>query len=261
MKKTVIIVLAIFQVLCLTSCLTTKETNLLREPGGGIPSYPQVEAIGEYTIKHGDELSVSIIVPEGPGSEATSSLYSLFSNVATGGEGQRIRTLTVSPEGVIYFPYLGNIYVVGKTTLEVQRELERRLNKEIIVRNENCQVYVRLATRYFSVIGESGVGRYSIPKEQLTIFQALSQSGDVKGFGNRAKVRVIRQTETGTLIKEFDLRSKKIINSEFYYIQPNDVIYVEALGREFLGISSFSTLFGVIASVSAVTLAIINISK
>ncbi|MCC8145807.1 MAG: polysaccharide biosynthesis/export family protein, partial [Bacteroidales bacterium] len=207
----------------LSSCLTTKQTNLLQEPGGGIPSYPSVAEIGEYRINAGDELIVRITVPQDDAN--TGALFSLFTNTGgSGAEESRLRTLTVSQEGNIYFPYLGDIHVLGKTTLDIQTLLESRINKDLLTM-DGCIVHVSLSNRYFSVVGESNAGRYFIPKEQLTIFQALSQSKDIKPYGDRSKVKIIRQTEEGTIIKTFDLRSSDIVNSEFYYIQPNDVIY------------------------------------
>jgi polysaccharide export outer membrane protein len=111
------------------------------------------------------------------------------------------------------------------------------------------------------VIGESRVGRYPIAKEQTTIYQALAQSQDINPYGDRSKVKIIRQTDSGTVVKTFDIRSKDIINSEFYYIQPNDVIYIQPLGRQFWGIDSFGAIFAIISTVASIGLVIYNFSK
>lgn len=243
-----------------TSCLTTRQTNLLQEPKGGIPSYPQSEEAEEYTIKPGDELNVRISVPKE--SSETEALFGLFS--AGGYMGQtetnKIRTLTVSPEGNIYFPYLGDMDVLGKTTLEVQTELESRINRDLVA-DEACLVIVSLENRFFSIIGESAAGRYPIAKERLTIFQALSQSKDINPYGNRAEVKVIRQTETGSEIRTFDLRSEDIVNSAYYYIQPNDVIYIKPLKRQFWGINSFGSVFAVLATSVNLAVVVYNLFK
>lgn len=255
-----------------SSCLTTKQTNLLREPGGSIPSYPPVESIGEYTVNPGDELNIVISLSQetaqigttmgASAANATASLFRLFTlrNGNIGGDGNKLRTLAVSPEGYIYFPYLGNLYVAGKTTLEIQTELEDRLKKDII-QDEECFVYVNLNNRYYSMIGETSVGRFAIPKEQMTVFQALAQSGDIRTYGNRAKVKILRQQGNQTVIKEFDLRSEDIVNSEFYYIQPNDVIYIEPLGRQFWGISSFGGFFAVLTTIASLGITVYNLTK
>lgn len=249
MRKIKIFLVVTLSVFFFTSCLTSKQKNLLRDPGGSIPSYPQAEAIGEYTIKPGDELSVQITVPTEE--SKTARVFRLFSTQNMTSTVGKLSTLAVTPTGTIYFPYIGDIYVVGKTTLEIQTEIEKTLNQELFVGEESCIVYVRLANRFFSVIGESRSGNYPIAKEQLTIYQALSQSGDAAAYGDRSKVKIIRQTEGGTEIRTFDLRSSDIVNSEYYYVQPNDVIYIQPLGRQFLGLNSFGTIFSIISTVAS----------
>lgn len=244
-----------------SSCLTTKQTNLLKDPGGDIPHYPKVEAIGEYQIKPGDELLVQIT--SAGFDTRTEQLFSLFSSKNNSSNQSsdnrtKLRTLTVDPDGTVYFPYLGLIPVKDMTTSEIKQLLEDRLNKEI---TESCFVEVYLENRYFSVIGESRVGRYPIAKEQMTIYQALAQSQDINPYGDRSKVKIIRQTDSGTVVKTFDIRSKDIINSEFYYIQPNDVIYIQPLGRQFWGIDSFGAIFAIISTVASIGLVIYNFSK
>lgn len=258
MKKIKIILLILLPSI-LSSCLTTKQTNLLQDPGGGIPSYSSTNSIGEYRIKSGDELEIRISVPYSD--EKTAALLSLFINSNTlSNNSDRLRTLTVSPEGNIYFPYLGEVYVLGKTTLEIRELLEIKIKKDLVA-NEGFSVYVNLSNRYFSVIGESSAGRYPIAKEQLTIFQALSQSKDIKPYGDRSKVKVIRETGNGVEIKTFDLRSSDIVNSEFYYIQPNDVIYIQPLKRQFVGINSFGAIFAIVSTVASLGIMIYNLTK
>ena len=255
-KQTQFITFFLF-IFVFSSCLTTRQTNLLREPGGSIPSYPQVESLGEYTIKPGDELSVQIFFPENNSKTARS--FRLFSSYYMSSGSNKLSSLTVFSDGTIYFPYIGEISVVGKNTLEIQSDIERIINDEMFVDEESCNVYVSLNNRYFSVIGQSHSGNYPIAKEQLTIFQALSQSGDVSAYGNRSKVKIIRQTEVGTIVKTFDLRSEDIINSEFYYVQPNDVIYIEPLGRQFWGINSFGAVFAIVSTIATLGISVYNL--
>ena len=239
----------------LTSCLTTKQTNLLQPPGGGVPSYPQAQEPEEYKIKPGDELSVQIRVPSN--NARTAALFSIFSG--GGSDGNKLYSLAVTPEGMIYFPYIGDIQVAGKTILNVQQEIESKISQTILSK-EGFLVYVSLANRFFSVIGESGVGRYPIVKEKMTIYQALSQSRDINSYGNRTCLKIIRQTLDGTVVRSFDIRSKTIVNSEFYYVQPNDVIYVEPMSSQFMGLNTFSSIITTITGVLSVAALIYVIS-
>ncbi len=260
MKRIIISTVVVLQVLLLTSCLTTKQTNLLQEPGGGVVSYPQVGApMEEYRVKMGDQLT--IMVTTNPLDVSTSQLFSYFSmmNNSASGTDALTRAFPVKPDGTIYFPYLGDISVKGKTTLEIEQMIEKRINSGIA---DDCVVKVLLENRYYSVIGDAGVaGRYPIAKEQMTIYQALAQCSDVKPYGDRKNVKIIRQMDNGTMIKTFDLRSQDVVNSEFYYIQPNDIIYVQPLGRQFLGLNSFGAVFAVASTVISFGFMIYNLVK
>lgn len=92
-----------------------------------------------------------------------------------------------------------------------------------------------------------------MPKTSMTIFEALAIGSSLGPYADRSKVSIIRQTDSGSKTKTFDLRSKDIIDTEFYYIQPNDVIYVPQLKRKFLGsTTSFAGAFGLITSLAGV---------
>lgn len=268
MKVLKVVLLIFAQVLIFSSCVTTKQTNLLQEPGGSIPSYPVVKGIMEYRIKPGDVLAIGVSFPKEMAE--TQRLFSLFSATAkteTIGNND-MGSLSVSPEGDIYFPYLGNINVANKTTTEVEEVIKNQLNENFISEEvikigslSGCIVSVTLGNRYYSIIGAASAGRYSMLQEHINILQALAQSGDLDTYGNRAKVRILRETEGGLEQRIFDIRSEELINSEYYYIQPNDIIYVEPMSRRYFGMDSFSSVFGLITSVASIGITIYNLVK
>ncbi len=100
----------------------------------------------------------------------------------------------------------------------------------------------------FSLLSESGSKRCPMVKEKLTIYQALAMSGDLGPYADRARVKIIRQTKEGTIVKSFDVRSKDIINSEFYYVRPNDVIYVHDFKGQFFQLAKFGNIFSTITT-------------
>lgn len=241
-----------------SSCLTTRHTNLLVDDGNPRVETNEKNALDEYRVCAGDELRISILSlnPE------TNTLFSIFSPSILISQSQDhassgLSSFTVHPDGTIDFPYLGALPVKGKTTLEIKLMLE----KELEVITKDCSVQVSMNNRYFSVIGESRAGRYPIMKERTTIHQALAQAYDILPFGDRSEVKVIRQTETGTVIQVFDVRTQHILDSEFYYIQPNDVIYIPPMGRQFWGISSFGALFAVFSTITSVGLLVFKFVK
>ncbi len=255
MKNIKLLICFLSLMFILSSCLTTRQTNLLQKGDGKKMMVDETSALKEYRICPGDVLYISVMSLN----QETNALFSIYSRQNNqSGNNSGLSSFKVYPDGTIDFPYLPDpILVKGKTTLEVKLLLEDKL--QIITKE--CAVQVTLSNRFFSVIGEAGVGRYDIVKEKTTIFQALAQSGDIHPYGDRSKVKIIRQTEDGTTIKTFDVKTQDIINSEFYYIQPNDVIYVQPLGRQFWGINSFGAVFAFISTVTSVGLLIYNFVK
>jgi polysaccharide export outer membrane protein len=112
-------------------------------------------------------------------------------------------------------------------------------------------VEVNIVRRTFSVISDRGSGVLSMPKEKVTVFEALAMAGDIGDFGDRSKVRIVREIEGQTKVMTFDLRSEDIINSEYYYIEPNDVIYIQKIKGQSFGINSAATTVSVVATTLA----------
>jgi polysaccharide export outer membrane protein len=125
----------------------------------------------------------------------------------------------------------------------------------------DIQVRLALSTNTFCVIGAAGRGYFPIYKERLTIFQALALSGGISEGGDYSKVKIIRETDEGTKIISFDIRSKSIIDSEFYYVYPNDIIYVDVSKKKFWAINSYAGFLGVITSSITLLLTVWNLAK
>ena len=226
--------------MALSSCVTPRRTHYLQDPGSGIAAYPEVYTSVDYRIQPDDELNIRVVTLD----EASQKIFNHSqSNILTQQTGQRgLYTYTVYADGTIDFPYLGKVEVVGKTLREAKFEIESHLREYV----KDCSVDVRLLNAYFNLLTESKMGRYQITKEKLTIFEALSLGGDLGQYSDRKRVKIIRRLDDGTTeVREFDLRSKDILASEYYYIQPNDIIYVHAFNGQFFRVNSFLTALGV----------------
>ena len=239
----------------LSSCVTARKVNYMQEPDKHIPSYADTLSFEDYELRIGDRLYVYV--------------YSLDENVSkmynAGGTGSQMRqqmmmgggsygsydlyTYLVMEDGTIDFPTIGRIPVRGLTTREVKRKLEEELSTllEEIPGFATVSVEVNIVNRSFSVIGAQS-GRYMITKEKMTIFEALAMVGDLGEFNSRKEIKLIREKEGVTTVKTFDARSKDIINSEFYYIEPNDIIYIRQIPGYSFGINSATTVIGVTAA-------------
>jgi polysaccharide export outer membrane protein len=242
----------IFLLFLVSSCVTTKKVRYLQDPGCIIPGYEEMLTPDDYKVQILDELYIRVTTLD-------KDMGELF-NLAAGGSNFSVgnanssspgfNSYTVTDEGTIIFPFVGEIHVVGQTTREIKKTVTQALSKML---NE-LSVDVKLMNSYFSILGDAINGRYLITKERLNIFQALSLAGDLEDFSDRAHIKIIRQKPEGAVVYTFDVRSKDIIDSEFYYIQPNDVIYVRAFNGQFFGLSSFTTLFSVVSSIVSLTL-------
>lgn len=245
--------------LLLASCVTSKKVNLMQEAGKNkIPSYTDTLSYEDYQVRVGDRLYVYVYSID----ERVSQMFNSSGNginasqmrQGSSGGSYDLYTYLVLEDGTIDYPMVGKVMVRGKTTREIKLLLEKELAGYIASSYTEYQmvsVEVNIVRRSFSVISDRGSGTFNIQKEKVTIFEALAMAGDIGDFGDRSKVRIIRESEGATKVKVFDVRSEDIINSEFYYIEPNDVIYIQRIKGQSFGINSVTTTI----SVAATTLA------
>lgn len=250
------------------SCVTPKDTNFLQDIK---KDYPKEDiAPVDYKIIPGDQLLLAVYSLN----EETKNLFSMYSsatnirnqnqsNISLGGGGSAAigvpdlpnNVLTVYSNGTVNIPYVGPVEVQNMTIFEAKKAIGDKFKNFY----PDLTVDVVLRNRYFFVLGEAGARPIQMNSLRMNIYQALAQSGTITNYGDRKNVRIVRQTSTGTEVKTFDLRSKDIVDSEYYYIQPNDVIYVQQMQRRFFGtITSFTSIFGFIAGIAGIVTLIIK---
>lgn len=220
-----------------TSCITSKKINYMQTPGGSIPAYRDTVLFEDYKLKPEDYLYIKVYSIDDNISEVLNgvSRNDRMNYISVDGVQSDLLTYKIKPNGCIDFPMVGEIYLMDKSIREANLEIENRLSSLLT----SCSVETRIVRRYFSIISDSKSGRYSISKEKMNIFEALALAGDIGIYSDRSKVRIIREERNETTIKMFDLRSKDIIHSEYYYIEPNDVIYIQTLNEQFFSVTSF----------------------
>jgi polysaccharide export outer membrane protein len=204
----------------LSSCVTTKKVKYLQDTNKS--DYVKETYTPEtYRIQPNDNLYIYVSTPD-------PSLSAIF-NAAPGGGVMRMEESTASllsypvrDDGSIELPYIGSIEVAGLTLSEARISIQEKLIDYV----RDASITVKLVNNYVSILGEvNDPGMYPIYKERLNIFQALAMAGDLADISNRTQLTVIRQTPDGSIIKEFDMTDKNIVDSEFYYVMPNDIIY------------------------------------
>ncbi len=246
------ILLYVMLVLGATSCVTSSKVNYMQEPDKTIPAYTDTLTYQEYVLQEGDRLFIQVYSIDEKVATLFNSGVNNIRTIARQGSSSNsdLYTYLIDEKGNITFPTIGEVYVKGLTTRQVKHRIEEGLAGVIVQHGTmpNISVEVQIVQRYFSVIGEGVGGRFNIEKEKITIFEALAMAGNIGEFGDRSQVHIIRESADSTVVRTFDVRSADIINSEYYYIEPNDVIYIQQMKGKSFGLTSAGATLSVVAS-------------
>jgi polysaccharide biosynthesis/export protein len=133
-------------------------------------------------------------------------------------------TFLIGSDGLIHIPTIGAIKAAGMTVKELREEIINKVSVMVI----NPSVNVRLINFKVSVTGEVLTpGTLQIENERITILEALSRAGDLTPYSNRQHIMIIREKNGIREQGEIDLKDTKFFTSPYYYLQQNDVVYVE----------------------------------
>ena len=157
------------------------------------------------------------------------NLYSMNNSTSPGQMNGQTAQLApqgylVDNEGFIYFPVLGKLYIKGMTLAQLRADLEKRLFAYLT----DPLVSIKQLNFNITVLGEvKNPGQYTNPSDKITVLQALGLAGDMTDYGNRTNVKLIREEEGISKTYVIDFTDKNITSSPYYYMQQNDVLYVE----------------------------------
>lgn len=177
-----------------------------------------------YQIQAGDLLYVQIITEN-------QEINLLFNPLTSQSTSQNLNPASlyytgylVSDSGYIEMPLLERIYVSGLNIDQVQDSIKQKAYRFL----KNPQIIAKLANFKFTVLGEvKSPGVKQVTASQINILEALAYGGDISYNGNRKTILLLRQSDKGTQSYRINLAKGNIINSDMYYIMPNDIIYVE----------------------------------
>ncbi|MBK5720462.1 polysaccharide biosynthesis/export family protein [Dysgonomonas sp. Marseille-P4677] len=209
-----------------SSCISSEEINYLQAIN---KQYPLVD-YKEYKLNVGDMISCAI-------SSSDTELVATFNTVLS--DNQNIlKTYTIYEDSTVILPFFGSAKIAGRTVQEAETIIQKVMQESV----KDVQVKVTMANNFFYIYANDKRGSYQVYKDNLTIYQALAISQQTTGTMDLTKVTILRKNaEGGTDKKTFDLRTQDVIQSEYYYIQPNDVIYFPTNKNSFFDISSLSS--------------------
>ncbi len=252
------IILFLLSMLILSSCITPKKVNYLQKTSSHTKPIKNNVGYEEYKLQPNDKIFLRIYSPD----EKINTLFNGGGNninqlMSGNTDYSDLYSYTIKENGTIKLPLVGDIVIGGYPLREAKQKLEMVINSTMV---DKCAVDLRIVGQYFSIIGSTTNGLYPITREKMNIFQALAMAGDISIYGDRARIKLLRETDDGVSIKTFDIRRKDIINSEFYYIQPNDVIYIQDVKSQFFSVTSFGSALSTLFSTFSFGMLIYNLA-
>jgi len=246
-------------VLIFSSCIPQKEIVLLQDKSIKDKKYvnpyaPLDNITDNYYLQPNDYLFINVSTPDPKISE-------FFNQSRTsGGNNQRNENFffyQIDDSMNIDFPYVGLINMKG-CNVKMGKERIKNALKPFL---KEYNLTFKLASNTFTALGEfRKQGVIVMQKEQITIFEAVAMAGGVTPFGKKRRMQLVRQLPSGPVTYNIDITDKNIVNSEYYYIYPNDLIYVRAMKAKQLGIGESFSL-GIITTFLALYLTLQTIIK
>ena len=252
-------------ILAITSCQSTKNIAYIQNSDS--ISYDQSRFLYDAKIMPKDQLTISLntVNPEAslPFNLLLQNTYTQSRNMSSG--GGTLMPYLVDNDGYINFPVVGRLKVSGLTKSECENLILDKI-RPYMAETENPVVTVRMSSYSVSVLGEvNRPGSFQVGREKISILEALAQAGDLTIYGVRNKVKLIREDATGKKeIHTMDLTDANIVNSPYYYLQQNDIVYVEPnkVKAQNASVGSMTTLwFSATSILISLTSLIYNILK
>jgi polysaccharide export outer membrane protein len=215
-KKPINFFLVSFLVLSLASCVSKSKMLYVQQnlASNKTNSF-------EIAIQPDDVLQISIS-SENP--EVTIPYNLQMSSSEGGSEQGRQISYLVDSNGMIDYPVLGKIKIAGLSKNQAVLHLQDLLKEHI----KDAIVNIRILNFKLTVLGEvNKPGSFTIPSERITLLEALGQAGDLSIYGSRKNILILRENNGTTTTQRIDITKSDFINSEWYYLKQNDVVYVE----------------------------------
>jgi polysaccharide export outer membrane protein len=241
--KNKLLVLCVLFAICFTSCRSKKNVIYLQnneqyQSNHAVPNY-------EAVIQPDDILNIRITsenmeaaTPFNPAVVATG----LSNNSDT---GQQLSGYLVDKEGFIDFPILGHIKVSGYTRTDFIQIMKAKLNSYL----SDATVKLVISNFKITVLGEVGKpGVIEVSSDRITFLEAMAKAGDLTLQGLRKNILIVRDNQGVKSFTRVDITRADFVDSPFYYLKQNDVVYVEAR-RTKIDAGAFGSYFGTFTAI------------
>ena len=211
----------------------------------------------DYKLQPGDNLYIRFINTIDERSAAalagdnTSRTYSTSSDASI-----YLHSYTLDENGCIELPLTGKIELKNLTVDGAKEKMQTEINKFV----NQTTLIVKLSNFNLTVLGEvAKPGMYKVYQSQINLFEAVSMAGNMTNFAKKNEVKIIRQTDTGSEIHIVDMGQADILSSPYYYLKPNDIVYVEPLKIKQWGFTTFP--YSTVLSIVTLAITLFNLLR
>jgi polysaccharide export outer membrane protein len=239
----------------LTSCIPNKKLIYFKDQGFNTTQATSIQNEPKiYLLQPGDVINVRIKTLD-PESSANFNIMPDQGVFNFNSPGLYINSYSIDSAGMIELPGAGALKIGGMSIDEAQIKIKLAVHEFL----NDALVIVKLVSFKITVLGEvANPGYYYVYSNQATILEGLGLAGDITDFGNRENITLIRQTDSGSKAILLNMRDSDILRSEFYYLSPGDVIYVQPLKAKSTrgNVATLNILSVFFAAVTATVLAL-----
>ncbi len=267
----------IFYVFCLlavvgltlstTSCISTEKIVYLQGADTMYAVPQQIQQAFELEIQPDDELAISVSsrFPEAIAKFNNNTLIGGGTNSMTGSNTanttSRVAYFLVDKEGNIEFPVFGTINTRNKTCKQLALELQQKFQTNDVEKIKDAVVNVKVMSFKVTVLGDvKNPGTQTFQGERLTLLEAIGKAGDMNGSALREHVLVVREIGDKRVTYDVDVRDpQQVFDSPAYYLQQNDIIYVQPNKSVRVKGSTGYTLLSVLATAVSVLVSVVSL--
>lgn len=230
--NSIIFLFVISIIIALSSCIPQKKIKLIQ-------SKAKNDTINQFVLKHRpkntiqpfDNLYIKVISPDVNTSNMFNSESMNVQNV-----NYNMISYAVNDSGYIDFPFVGMVKLKDLTVTDAKDTIQKYLRQFI----SEASVVIKFVGKSITVVGEvKQQGNFVIYSDNINVFKALSLAGGITDVGDREKVTVIREIDGRATFHYLDLTDKYVMQSDFYYLKPDDVIVIQPLKQKSFGFTSF----------------------
>ena len=208
----------------------------------------------DYKLQPGDNLYIRFLNTIDQNSAAALAGENSARNYMSSEASIYLQSYTLDEDGYIEMPLTGKINLKNMTVDQAKEKLQEEVSKFV----NQTTLIVKLSNFNLTILGEvSKPGMYKVYQSQINLFEAIALAGNMTNFAQKDNVKIVRQTNNGSEIITVDMGQADILSSPYYYLKPNDIIYIEPLKIKQWGFTSFpySTVISVVSlAVTLITL-------